>query len=90
MRQFSAELSSLIPDDTLQRMLLGEIRAINNSWLNNFSTPLIAAKHLAGNSDSSLVSFNKLYRQKLTTGTERYLNRQLQEKNQGVHKQRIH
>ena len=75
-----AELSSLIPGDTSQRMLLGEIRTINNSWLNNFSTPLIAAKNLAGNSDSSLVSFNKLYRQKLTTGSERYLNRQLQEK----------
>jgi len=75
-----AELSSLIPGDTSQRMLLGEIQTINNSWLNNFSTPLIAAKNLAGNSDSSLVSFNKLYRQKLTTGSERYLNRQLQEK----------
>jgi len=75
-----AELSSLIPGDTSQRTLLGEIQTINNSWLNNFSTPLIAAKNLAGNSDSSLVSFNKLYRQKLTTGSERYLNRQLQEK----------
>jgi len=75
-----AELSSLIPEDTSQQMLLGEIQTINNSWLNNFSTPLIAAKNLAGNSDSSLVSFNKLYRQKLTTGSERYLNRQLQEK----------
>jgi signal transduction histidine kinase len=75
-----AELSAVIPGDTAQRMLLGEIQTINNSWLNNFSTPLIAAKKLAGNSDSSLVSFNKLYRQKLTTGSERYLNRQLQEK----------
>jgi len=75
-----AELSAVIPGDTAQRMLLGEIQTINNSWLNNFSTPLIAAKKLAGNSDSSLVSFNKLYREKLTTGSERYLNRQLQEK----------
>src|SRR5688572_15417116 len=75
-----AELSSLIPRNTSQLALLGEIRATNENWLDNFSTPLIAAKKLAGNSDSSLVSFNKLYRQKLTTGTERYLNRQLQEK----------
>ena len=75
-----AELSAVIPGDTAQRMLLGEIQTINNSWLNNFSSPLIAAKKLAGNSDSSLVSFNKLYRQKLTTGSERHLNRQLQEK----------
>jgi signal transduction histidine kinase len=75
-----AELSSLIPGNVSQLALLGEIRTINNNWLEDFSTPLIAAKKLVGNSDSSLVSFNKLYRQKLTTGTERYLNRQLQEK----------
>ncbi len=80
MRQFWRSCPSLIPGDTSQQTLLGEIQTINNSWLNNFSTPLIAAKNLAGNSDSSLVSFNKLYRQKLTTGSERYLNRQLQEK----------
>ncbi|HEX6223754.1 MAG TPA: ATP-binding protein [Chryseolinea sp.] len=76
-----AELASLIPaDNESQKTLLGEIRTINADWLENFSMPLIAAKNLAGNSDSSLVSFNRLYREKLTTGTERYLNRQLQEK----------
>lgn len=75
-----AELSSLVPYSSDQINLLEEIRDINDQWLNSFSTPLITAKKLAGNSDSSLVSFNKLYREKLTTGTERYLNRQLQEK----------
>lgn len=75
-----SELSGLIPAGSDQTLLLGEIRQINDDWLNNFSTPLIEAKKLAGNSDSSLVSFNKLYREKLTSGTERYLNRQLQEK----------
>src|SRR5688572_7504683 len=40
-----AELSSLIPGDTAQVTLLGEIRMINNNWLNNFSMPLIAAKN---------------------------------------------
>lgn len=75
-----AELSTLVPPNSDQSTLLGEIRSINNNWLENFSTPLIEAKKLAGNSDSSLVSFNKLYREKLTSGTERYLNRQLQEK----------
>ena len=74
------ELSNLVPADSDQTILLREIRSINNDWLNNFSTPLIDAKKLAGNSDSSLISFNKLYREKLTSGTERYLNRQLQEK----------
>lgn len=75
-----AELSTLVPPNSEQSTLLGEIRNINNNWLEDFSTPLIEAKKLAGNSDSSLVSFNKLYREKLTSGTERYLNRQLQEK----------
>ena len=74
------ELSALIVRNTEQAKLLKEIQDINNQWLADFSNPLIDAKNLAGDSDSSLVSFNKLYRQKLTEGTERYLNRQLQEK----------
>ena len=73
-----AELSSILADSSSQKEMLIKIRTINNQWLENFSTPLIAAKNLAGNSDSSLVSFNKLYREKLTTGSEQYLNRQLQ------------
>ena len=75
-----SELAPLIPDSSNQTKLLEEIRDINNEWLDGFSTPLISAKNLAGNSDSSQLSFNKLYREKLTTGSERYLNRQLQEK----------
>ena len=75
-----SELSSLLPESSEQTKLLEEILDINKQWLDDFSTPLITAKTLAGNSDSSLVSFNKLYREKLTTGSERYLNRQLQEK----------
>jgi signal transduction histidine kinase len=75
-----SELSGLVLVDGEQRDLFGEIRGINNGWLKDFSTPLIEAKKLAGNSDSSLLSFNRLYREKLTTGNERYMNRQLQEK----------
>ena len=75
-----SELSSLIPDSSIQTKLLKEIRTINRQWLETFSTPLISAKKLAGNSDSSLVSFNKLYRENINRGSERYLNRQLQEK----------
>lgn len=74
------ELAGLIPNSADQIVLLQEIRQINNEWLQNFSTPLIEAKKLAGDSDSSLVSFNRLYREKLSAGSERYLNRQLQEK----------
>jgi signal transduction histidine kinase len=75
-----AELEMLVSPNSNQSVLLEEIRTTNNEWLNNFSTPLIEAKKLAGDSDSSLVSFNKLYREKLNSGAERYLNRQLQDK----------
>jgi signal transduction histidine kinase len=74
------ELSSLIPDSSRQASILTEIQDINNQWLTNFSVPLIEAKKLAGDSDSSLVSFNKLYREKQASGSERALNRQLQDK----------
>ena len=44
-----AELASLIPpDNESQRTLLGEIRTINDDWLENFSMPLIAAKKTGG------------------------------------------
>jgi signal transduction histidine kinase len=74
------ELSSLIPDSSKQTAILKEIQNINNQWLTNFSLPLIEAKKQAGDSDSSLVSFNKLYREKQAAGSERSLNRQLQDK----------
>lgn len=73
------ELAALVPVGSDQQSLLKKIRDINNNWLNGFSTPLIEAKKQAGNSDSSLLNFNKLYREKLTSGNERYLNRQLQD-----------
>jgi signal transduction histidine kinase len=75
-----SELSGLVPSQGDQRALVREIQDINNEWILDFSTPLIDAKRIAGNSDSSLLSFNRLYREKLTSGNERYLNRQLQEK----------
>jgi signal transduction histidine kinase len=74
------ELSSLIPDSSKQTVILREIQNINNQWLTNFSLPLIEAKKQAGDSDSSLVSFNKLYREKQAAGSERSLNRQLQDR----------
>lgn len=74
------ELATLVPDSGSQKILLEEINDVNKTWLDNFSTPLIDAKKQAGDSDSSLLNFNKLYREKFTTGSERYLNRQLQDK----------
>lgn len=74
------ELSKLVPENSTQRKTLNQILALNSRWLNEFGEPLKNAKRLAGSSDSSLLAFNKLYREKLVTGTERNINRTLQAK----------
>lgn len=74
------ELSLLIRADSKQKKDFDEILRLNDQWVNEFAKPLINAKRMAGTSDSSLVSFNKLYREKLLTGTERKINISLQRK----------
>ena len=74
------ELSDLIPDSSSQNKKFQEILELNFRWINEFATPLIEAKKMAAYSDSSLVSFNKLYREKLVSGTEQKINRSLQVK----------
>lgn len=74
------ELALLIPADSRQKKDFDEILRLNDRWVNEFAQPLIDAKKMAGTSDSSLVSFNKLYREKLLTGTERNIDRSLQRK----------
>ena len=74
------ELALLIPDSSSQRKILAEIAALNSQWLTEFASPLIEAKKNSGNSDSSQLAFNALYRQKLQTGSERNINRSLQAK----------
>lgn len=75
-----AELALLIPDSSSQRKTLEEIETLNTQWVNEFATPLIDAKKNSGNSDSSQLAFNALYRQKLQTGSERNINRAMQTK----------
>lgn len=75
-----AELSLLIPDSSHQKNDFDEIVRLNDRWVNEIAQPLIDAKKTAGSSDSSLVSFNKLYREKLMTGSERNINKALQVK----------
>lgn len=72
------ELSALIPDTARQYQNFQDILRINNQWVNEFALPLINAKKMAGSSDSSLLSFNRLYREKLSSGNERNLQRMLQ------------
>jgi signal transduction histidine kinase len=74
------ELDSLVPDNPEQSYTLKEILTLNSQWIKEFGEPLKNAKRLAGTSDSSLVAFNKLYRDKLVNGQERNLNRALQAK----------
>lgn len=74
------ELSMVISDTSAQRRSLDEIITLNNRWINEFARPLIESKKVAGTSDSSLIAFNRMYREKLLTGNERNLNRALQMK----------
>lgn len=75
-----SELSSLVPQNSVQDKTLKEILTLNSRWINEFGEPLKNAKRVAGTSDSSLVAFNKLYRDKLTNSEERKINRALQAK----------
>jgi signal transduction histidine kinase len=74
------ELSALIPDSSTQNRQFQEILELNFRWISEFADPLMQAKKMAGSSDSSLVAFNKLYREKLVSGTEQRINRSLQMK----------
>ena len=74
------ELATIIPDTSIQARAFAEISALNERWLNEFAQPLINAKRLASNSDSSQQAFNRLYREKFASGTEVNLNRRLQQK----------
>lgn len=75
-----AELSLLIPDSSHQKNDFDEIVRLNDRWVNEIARPLIEAKKRAGTSDSSAVSFNKLYREKLVSGSERNINKALQQR----------
>jgi signal transduction histidine kinase len=74
------DLTALIPDSSFQRKSLNEILALDERWVTEFAYPLIEAKKQASTSDSSLISFNKLYRAKFATGTEKKINQRLQQK----------
>lgn len=75
-----AELSLLIPDSSHQKNDFDEIVRLNDRWVNEIARPLIEAKKSAGTSDSSAVAFNKLYREKLVSGSERNINKALQQR----------
>jgi signal transduction histidine kinase len=74
------ELNEIIPDTSQQQQALYELIELNNQWMHDFADPLIAARKAAHLSDSSLQAYNALYRDKLVIGTEKNINRRLQQR----------
>jgi signal transduction histidine kinase len=74
------ELAQLIPDTSSQKARLLELQALNNEWIDDFAEPLRQAKTLAIVNDSNLEYFKATYREKIVTGEERKIQRELQEK----------
>lgn len=75
------ELSSLVSPGTDQHRILNEIDELNQYWLDQFATPLIAAKRLSlVSNDSSRVAFSRLYKEKIVGGMEKDVQLGLQRK----------
>jgi signal transduction histidine kinase len=74
------ELQTIIPDTSGQHAVLQELVKLNDQWMLDFAGPLIQAKKASTLSDSSLRAFNALYREKLIVGTEKNINRRLQQR----------
>lgn len=74
------QLQAIIPDSSGQHVVLEELVKLNDQWMLDFAGPLIQAKKVSTLSDSSLRAFNALYREKLIVGTEKNINRRLQQR----------
>jgi signal transduction histidine kinase len=74
------ELALIIPDSTQQGKLLSDINKLNERWINEFASPLLKAKKLSSLSDSSQLSFTRLYRNQLKEGIENSIQQTLQRK----------
>lgn len=72
------DLSQLISNNPVQQRSLKEISTLNHEWIEEFAAPLIEARKLANQSDSSMRAFNALYQDKFIAGGEQNLNRRLQ------------
>lgn len=74
------DLTQLIAGDTSQNRRLSEIKQMYDQWNDNFATPLRDVKVHSTVSDSSLMYYNRIYREKSVVGKEKELQRQLQAK----------
>ncbi len=74
------QLNTIIPDTSAQKQALAELIRLNDQWILDFASPLIEAKKVSHLSDSSLQAYNNLCHQKVVVGTERFVNRRLQQR----------
>lgn len=73
------ELDTLLNDNPQERIVLNNVRSLHSQWTNEFTEPLLFAKRMSTRSDTALATFNRLYRQKVTSEAETELNRKLQD-----------
>jgi signal transduction histidine kinase len=73
-------LSSTVRDGSDQKILLDEIHQLHKYWVTEFAVPLLEAKKLTTQSDSSRNAFHELYRNKIVNGLEKDVQRSLQKK----------
>lgn len=66
--------------DSAQIKLLQQIIALNEKWVDEYTEPLRQAKSLANVNDSNLVVFNKLYKERFSSGSEKKIQGMLQQK----------
>ena len=78
--QILKQLNQIIPDTSAQKEALGILMSLNDKWVLDFADPLIAARKVSQNNDSSQQAYNALYREKLVLGGEQNINRSLQQR----------
>jgi signal transduction histidine kinase len=78
--QILHELSTLVPANSDQKILLDDIHELHKFWEMELAVPLLEAKKMTLQSDSGRVAFNKLYRDKVARGLEKDVQKSLQQK----------
>ena len=73
-------MTSSVPANSDQRILLDDIRELQKYWITELAMPLLDAKKNSGESDSSKLAFNKLYKEKVVGNLEKDVQRSLQQK----------
>lgn len=77
--QILAELEGRVPDASEQRILLDDIRELQNYWVVEFATPLLEARKLV-DSESDRREFFAMYREKLGNRLDKDVQASLQRK----------